>query len=351
MSITNIKYETHDVEPNNKEFKKCIEYAMLIDKNYKRFLPKKPKKSLSFELHNSNSDFANTIRRFLQDEIYVYSMDLNEYDIQTDDEFILNDYIKRKIEYIPILQEFEKFDISKFSIQLYIENKTSNIKPIYTSDLEVLYDNKKYTGDDLFSWNIPILDLRPSKKINIGNISIVSGQSKNDAGKFLLLSNLKYKILDMEPLNKTKYNTTGKSSLNTNPSKFLFKLTNHRNIDPKKIMNLFCNEFIKRLEIILQEIKKIKKEDDEFINNIIKLEKKNNIYFIYLFNEYWTISNVISRYCYLENDNIEFVCSSIIHPTEETSIIKIKDSNYLKILINAINNILNDVKKIQKSFK
>lgn len=350
VKVTNIKYETYDIETNHKEFKKCIEYAKLINSNYKKLLPNKPKKSVTFEIHDTNSDFANMIRRFLQDEIPVYSMGLDDYDIQSDDEFILNDYIKRRIEYIPILQDLEKYDITKFNIHLFIENKTHSNITVYTRDLEILYDNKKYTGADLFSYNIPILELRSSKKININNIKIDKGMAKDDAGKYLLLSNLKYKILDGIPLSKTKYKTTGESSLNSNPRKFLFKLTNHRNIDPKKIMKLCLNEIYTKLNIILTEIKKIKDDDSEFISEIIKLETNDNFKLIYFINEYWTIANVISRYCYLEDNDIDFVCSSILHPTNEISLVKIKSKNYLKILINAINQIIKDIKIFQLIF-
>ena len=350
IKITNIKYETYVVEPKNKEFHKCVEYAKMVNKDYKKLLPNKPKKSVSFEIHNTNSDLANMIRRFLQDEIVVYSMGLNDYDIQSDDAFVVNDQLKRQLENIPILQHLEKYDCDKFTINLFAENKTYSSICIYTRDLEILYDNKKYNGVDLFSLNIPILQLRSSKKININNIKIEKGKAKDDAGKYLLLSNLKYKILDTIPLSKSKYETTGKSSLNSNPSKFLFKLTNHRNFEPEQIMKTCLKDIITKLDIILLEIKKIKDNDTEFVSDIIKLKIVDNFKLIYLFNEYWTISNIISRYCYLEDNDIDFVCSSIIHPTVEISIIKIKSNNYLKILINAIKKIINDIKIVQKGF-
>jgi len=349
VKVTDITYETIPIEPTNESFKKCVEYIKLIGKDYKKMLPKKPKKTVSFEIHNSNSDFANLIRRNLLDEFTVYSMYMSE-TVQYDDSFHLNEVIEKQIEYIPILQDLEKYDIDKFSINLFAENKTYSIITIYSRDLEILYDNKKYAGESLFSDNIPILDLRASKKINITGIKICKGKAKDDSGKYLLLSNLKYKILDVIPLNKTKYETTGESSLNSNPSKFLFKLTNHRNIEPKKIMKICLGSIQKKLETILSEITKIKDSDTEYISDIIKFEILDNFKLIHFFGEYWTISNVISRYCYIEDNDIEFVCSSITHPTTEISIVKIKSNNYLKILINAVRNIINDVNIMEKSF-
>lgn len=350
IKVVNIKYETEPVEPKNKNFLQCVEYAKLITDDYKKYLPNKPKESVLFELHNTTSDMANTIRRFLCDEIYVYSMTLNEYDIKTNDAFILNDYIKKKIESIPIMQDMEKYDIDKFTINLYFENITTNCMNIYTRDFEILYDNKPYSGDDFFSNNINIFSLKPAKKIKITNIKITKGIAKDDANKFLLLSNIKYKILDSEPLYKTKLKKTGESSLNSNPSKFLFKLTNHRNIKPKKILNMCFDEIIKRFDVINSDIKNIKESDMSYISELIKLASIGKFKLIYLINEYWTIANVISRYCYLQDKDIDFVCSSIIHPTTEISIIKIKHKNYLKVITNAIEHIIKDIKKIKSYF-
>ena len=74
IKVINVKYEIEPVEPKNKNFLKCVEYAKLVTDDYKKYLPNIPKESVSFELHNTTSDMANTIRRFLCDEIPVYSM-------------------------------------------------------------------------------------------------------------------------------------------------------------------------------------------------------------------------------------------------------------------------------------
>ena len=282
---------------------------------------------------------------------YLYiACHIDEYDIKTDDEFILNDYIKKRIESIPITQNMENYDIDKFAINLHRENATTECMNIYTRDFDILYDNKPYTGVHFFSENINVFSLKPIKKINITNIQITKGIAKDDASKFLLLSNITYKILDSKPLEKDKFKKTGESSLNSNPSKFLFKLTNHRNFKLKKILNICFNNIVNRLDNINTDIKKIKESDVGYISDIIKLETVGKFKLIYLIDEYWTISNVISRYCYLQDKDIDFVCSSIIHPTTEMSIIKIKHKNYLKILTNSIENIIKDMKKIKSSF-
>jgi DNA-directed RNA polymerase subunit L len=351
VKIVNIKYDTEPVEPNNKNFLKCIEYAKLITKDYKKFLPNKPKESVSFELHNATSDLANTIRRFLCDEIYVYSMTVDEDNIKTTDPFILSDYVKKRIESIPILQNMETQDIEKFDIHLYYENLTTECANVYTRDFEILYNGKKYSGVDFFSDNICIFSIKPTKKININGITISRGIAKDDANQFLLLSNIQYKILDVKPLDKSKHSTEGESSLNSCPSKFLFKLTNHRNIEPKKILKMCFDLIISRFENINSDIKNIKDDDLEYLSELLKLETSGNFKLIHLIGEYWTISNVIARYCYIQDKDIDFVCSSIIHPTTEVSIIKIKHKNYLKVISSAISDIIKDIKTIKDYFK
>lgn len=351
VKVVNIKYEVEPIEPKNANFLKCLEYAKLMTDDYKKYLPDKSKESVSFELHDTTSDMANAIRRFLHDEIEVYSMTLNESDIDTDDPFILTDHIKQRIEAVPITQDIEKYNMEKFTINLSSHNLTTEVMDIYTRDFEILYDGKKFKGDHFFSNNIHVFSLKTTKKIKISNIKIIKGIAKDNYGKFVFLSNIKYKILDTKPLEKTKYKRTGESSLNSTPSKFLFKLTNHRNIDPKKIMIMCLDSIINRIENLNSDVAKIKETETNYVSNLIKLENVGNFMLLHLINEYWTLSNLVSRYCYLQDKDIEFVCSSIIHPTTEVSIVKIKHKNYLKIILNALNEILKDLKTIKSSFK
>jgi hypothetical protein len=133
VSNVNIDAITYDSK-HFKDFDKCVEYIKLINPDYKQFLPKNPSHRVQFELTNTNPDFANCIRRFLLDEIFVNSMSVNINDIKTDDKFILSDLLKKNIELVPLTQ-IE--DCKSVSFSVNKTNETDDIICVYTRDIEV----------------------------------------------------------------------------------------------------------------------------------------------------------------------------------------------------------------------
>jgi DNA-directed RNA polymerase subunit L len=319
--------------------------------DYKKYIPKNPKQCLSFELEDATSDLANCIRRYLIDEIPVYSMDVNEEDIESDDRFILTDFLKKNIELIPFLQDITDKEANDMTMSLHVENKTDDVISVYSGDIEIL-DKKKNVLDNskYFTTTIPIIKLRSGTMINIKNITITSGIGKINSGKFILLSNILYEILDVVPLEENKFSRTGVSSLVSNPLHFRFGLTTHRNKDIKKIMPTCCTLIIKTMEKIKVELSKIKESDTIYFSDIIELETKGDVKLFYLKGEYWTIANIISKYCYLTFKDIQFVCSAIMHPSSEVSIVKIKHDESVKLILSAIELIIADIETINKSF-
>lgn len=350
--IKNVKISTIEYNKKNfKDFDKCIEYIKLIKPDYKKFLPSKPLHQVQFEITNTVSDFANCIRRFLLDEINVYSMDVDESNILTDDRFILGDVLKKNIELIPLLQELTDIESNNLKMSITVENKTDDMMTIYSRDIVVSdKKNKKYANEKYFSLNIPLMQLRSNTTLKVSDISVVKGLGKNDAGKFCLLANMSYEILDIQPFEESKYETRGKSSLNSNPSHFKLSYKTHRNIDPKKIMILCCNAIADRMIAIQKELACIKSDDVIYFSDLIELEIRGDVKLYHFKGEYWTIANIIARYCYIEFKEIKFVCPCIIHPSKEESVVKIKHPDSLKILNMAINHILADVAIVKKAF-
>lgn len=346
VKVKNIKYSDVPFESKDKNFLKCVEYIKSVSPDYKKYLPKQDKQRVSFELTDANSDLANTIRRFLLDEIPVLSMHLDEKNIVSDDTFILTDYLKKNIEMIPILQ-----DVYDIKIHLDIENHTDEIISVYSRDITISdTKGKSLDSDKYFSGTIPIINLRPAKSLKISNIQIVSGMGKNDSGKFIFLSNINYEILDIEPVTETKHETKGVSSLDSNPKHFKITCTTHRNIDPKKIMKICCDKITERLTQLLNELEMINNETTVHFSELLNVETKGDVKLFHLIGEYWTISNVISRYCYLLNSEIQFVCSSIVHPSIEESIVKITHPQAVKIMKDSVKKIITDVSLVKKAF-
>ena len=352
IKIKNVKIE--EITYDNKHFKdfdKCVEYLKLIDSDYKKYLPSKPQHYVQFEITETVSDFANCIRRFLLDEIVVYSMHIDEIDIVTNDKFILSDVLKKNIELIPFQQKMTDDESTDLLLTLLVENNTDDIMTVYSRHL-VITDkkNKKLDSEKYFSMNIPLMQLRTNTSLEVKDITIVKGCGKKDAGKFCLLANLSYEIMDVMPVEENKYETKGQSSLNSEPAHFKISYKTHRNIDPKKVMTLCCDGIIDRLTSIQKELSNITNETIVHFSDLIDVESKGDVKLFHFKGEYWTIANIIARYCYLEFKEIKFVCSCIIHPSTEESIVKIRHGESVKILNAAIKHILADMTIVRKAF-
>jgi DNA-directed RNA polymerase subunit L len=115
-------------------------------------------------------------------------------------------------------------------------------------------------------------------------------------------------------------------------------------------MNLCCDGIIERLSLIQKELSNITNDTMVHFSDLVDLESKGDVKLFHFKGEYWTIANIIARYCYLEFKEIKFVCACIIHPSTEESIVKIRHNESVKILITAIKHILADIAIVQKAF-
>ena len=350
MKVKNFKFTEISIDKRIKNFEKCIEYLKLVDIDYKKYLPKKPIHKVEFELTETNVDFANCVRRFLLDEINVFSMNVDEESIITDDKFILSDLLKKNIELIPFQQELTDNEYKKLKMSIDITNTTEDIITVYSRDISVNLEGKELDNEKYFSTNIPLINLRSNTKLAVNVINITSGYGKQDAGKFSLLSNLSYEIMDVKPLDETKFNKSGNSSLVSNPKHFKLSYKTHRNIKPKNVMILCCEHITKRMNTILQELNKMNNKILVYFSDLIELETKDQIKLYHFKNEYWSIANIISRYCYINYTDIKFVCSCIIHPSIEESIVKINHPESNDMMINSVKKIIADVELLKKTF-
>lgn len=352
VKVKNVKVETISFDKKSfKDFDKCVSFVKSLGHDYKKYLPTKPKHKVVLELIDTTSDFANCIRRYLLDEIPVFSMDVDESNLVTDDKFILSDILKKNIELVPFQQNLTQNEINDLRISLIYENKTDELDQIYSRHITITDNkNKKLNNDNYFSPNIPLIKIRPNKSIELKNITISHGCGKQDSGKYCLLSNLSYEILDTIPFDESKFGKSGESSLNSDPRYFKISYTTHRNIEPKKIMIMCCDAITETFNRIQKELSNVKNSDKVYFSELLEVESKDDMKLFHFKNEYWTIANIISRYCYLEFKEIKFVCACITHPSIEESIVKIKHTEPVKIMSSAIKQILIDIAIVRKSF-
>lgn len=346
VKVKNIQIKKVGIDVKSKDYLNCIKYINMVGEDPKKYIPTRPKETMSFELTDTNVDLANTIRRYLHDEIKVCSMHVEESNIISNDEFILSDYLKKNIELIPFMQHIEEKEASNIKLSIDIHNTSDKIIQIYSRD--ILCNGK--SSEKYITQTIPIITLRPTKRLIVNDITLCYGIGKDDMGKFSSFSNIKYKIMDAKPLNLTRYDRTGESSMVSKPSHFFISITTHRNASTKKIMKKCINGIISDIQQYQKDFANIKKNDITYFSDILELEVKGAIYIYHFKGQYWTMANLISKYCYLEDETIPFVCSSIIHPSCEESLLKIKHIDSLAVINNAFKKMLSEFEYINKQF-
>lgn len=380
-TIKNIK--TSQTTLNNKLLEK---YINAINRKYgekyaESLLPISTKYIVDFEIHNTNSGFANAVRRSLHN-IFTLCLDLQMSDIETNDDFIsgISDALVKNINLIPINQESEIFDKEqidnlhnnsdihdyhsefyddkvkqiniKYNITMNVYNDTPNIIDVLVSNFNITTMNKQPVANNLLfiEPNSVVVRLRPGKFLNLKNIKIIAGHKSYDAGKFTLLNNIRYKPLDVNNFNQ--FDKTGERSIISNPTKFHIGFTTTGNISPKRVIQLTQNYLLNRLITTKQKI-------TDFIeacskNKDITHYKGNNYmvditdaYHLYKFNEqYLTEVNMISRQCYELDKSIIYCTSGVDRYDSEHAFIKLKHPNPNKLLIDSIDICIANVNKI-----
>lgn len=340
FSITNISSEeiTYAQLIKDNKMKLCMKLA----NSYKNLLPQGKKYKIRITINNSNAAFANMIRRCLIGELPIKALDFDEFeDFESSDKYILNDYIKRQIELIPVHQSIKLNEV----FSLYKENHTDDLVDIKSGDI-VNDGGKKYFDD-----NIVLCRLRPGMYVKIDNIKIVQDNTNKNYAKFASISNSYFKILDQVPYDE--YTEKGQSSLIYEPGKFELGYTTYRNIDdPFYFIKLCIDVLLKRLELLIEEIEFIDEEEKSYYSDFIELLHFENYVEIILKEEYITIPRVIVNYIYnLTKGDIKYVSSSIEHPEKNLGKIRIAHPQYIELINKALNNIIKDLHVFKSMLK
>lgn len=322
MEIKNIKTKEYSIDSNNTYFNDIIKKNNLS-------LPIFNKESIEFDLINSNEAFANGIRRIFNDELLVNVLDVNIYDLKTDDKYILPDNIIERLNLIPVKQDIPKDTL--FNINVI--NNTSDIMKIYTKDM---VNKKKEDKNVYFNTNILICTLKPNHYLYINNIKINSNYGYID-NKYSMGS-YNYEIIN------TDFNIP---SLNNNITDFRIELITNGNIKLDRLIVLIYDCLHIRLKYIQDSINNYNinlnsTDINKLINDIFIIEN-NNIYEIHINNEYHTIGNLITKYVFNLDPNIELINYKLEHPLRHKIIINIKHNEYKKIINDSIEKIIKDL--------
>jgi DNA-directed RNA polymerase subunit L len=328
MEVKHIKINDYSIKYNDSKYKNIID-------SYKHLIPKFSKSGIQFQLLNSNEAFANSIRIVFNDELLVNYLNVSIFDINTDDKYILSDNIADRIASIPLKQEIN----IKKTYKLNVINNSNDIIKVYSGEIK----NHDNSNVDDFNSNIVICTLKPNKYIIINNIKIGNDYGYNNS--IYSIGSFKYQIINTD---------FTELSLNTESKDFELELITNGNINLSNLINKIYDNLYFRLKKLQNDINAYKLENHssditKILTDVFIINTDNNIYEIHIVNEYNNIGNLITRYVYNLNPEIELINYKLEHPLRHKIVINIKHSQYKKIINDAINNIIKDLDIFKKS--
>lgn len=277
----------------------------------KDYYPDLLHKRLSFNLSNSNVAFANAIRRCCINELEMKYLNVSNFALT--EKYNIPQVIENRINQIPLLQIIS--DDKTFKLK--VSNDSDENLDVYTSS----FNCKPY-----FNENIKICTIRPNSKLEI-ELDVKKNTGIKD-GKFSACS-VVYNILDID---------TKTSTLNQHNKEFYISIETNGNIEPKEIINICVDSLTRRLNNIKNDIK------DKKINIII-----NNEILQYQINgESHTISNLLTQYIYQLYPTIDLINDEYITVPDDKFYLCIVHQDPEKVIITAIDKIIDDLQKFNK---
>lgn len=310
-----------------------------------KHLPTDVPKDLSFELHNTTSELANALRRCINSELTVMIMDFEPQDLSTDDSFIITHELRKRINYIPIRQ------ISTITFGLNVHNTTDEIIPVYSSRIKDTANKKKDSSDKKkdkeksFSETFILTYLRPGKRLIINNIHIISGQSYNSHSAFSFEGKVGYKCLNLPDKNENTL-TKPVSMIDTQTS-YKISVPRQKYIDPVSIVKMTLKCLNNKLDTIY---KIVDSSSVNFYSSEMEITYIKDKAIFKIFNETYTIGNLLSRYGFIVDTTIENIHCIKLHPSFNYINVEIHHTDPRSIMLLAINLIRKELDNIDKAF-
>lgn len=315
---------------------------------------------VTMDIQNVPVAYINAIRRVSLDELVGYALQvpINTDWSETDDVFMLPQFIIQRINLIP-LKSMINIDVTNIKFDLIIKNNTVDVLPVYSSDLKLVSGKLL---EPIFNSTFKICILQPNKQIVIKGIYISSDMGKNNIAYQRACCSM-YKHLDIDEYDRkethlmkgSQVDNSGYkiSSMISNPQHHLFKcIIPATNNNPKEIISLFtdvCINIKKRLQFILSFIESadIKVQGIEY--SVYQLIE-NGVYecVLTIINETYTIGELLKRTTfdlYPDIINVKYIILS--HENSLKMVIQYKE-HVTKILKNVILTCINQFESLQK---
>jgi DNA-directed RNA polymerase subunit L len=312
--VKNIKSNSYPISKETKELFKQIGAL--------RHLPTAVPRDISFELHNTTTVLANSIKRCMNSEIPVLIMNFEQDDVSTDDDFIIRHEICKRVNLIPIRQ------ISGVKFSLNVKNDTDQIIPVFSRSIIVI-EEKTTTVDskeEMFSPTQIICYLRPGKVMVIDNIHVKSGTSYADYVSHSFPGKIGFECIDEKEL--------ARSSLVATPTSYRITVPRQKFVDPKHIVKLALSTLLGKLDRIRGHVDG--NTDDFYSVDNVEITRIKELTRYKLIGETYTVGNLLSTYGYLSDSSITHIHCIKQHPSHNFVIVEIHHSNPKAIMLSAI---------------
>lgn len=288
---------------------------------------------MNFNILNTRPSVVNGLRRTIGYEMDMFVLSCKRKHFDTDDDFIIFEEIKNKIEMIKIKQ------ISNMSFYIDLKNNTDEIIDVYYGDIK----EYKNSGEELFRPDMVLTNLNPGKYLKIDNIKPILGNSETASTRHQINGNLGYECLDLRDYKDTP------SSMVMPQKNYKITIRPQGYFHPTDIIRLATKTIINRIENI-QKILIENKNNETFSTKKIILEKEKENFYIYtLMNETNTIGNLISEM--VREDNGSFITFQHEHQEDSHIFIKLRTSkNPNNIILPSLKKLIEEFKTINKSF-
>jgi DNA-directed RNA polymerase subunit L len=303
-------------------------------------LPSAPWYDVSFILHNSNSAFANAVRRALVEEVECRAFHCEYADIETDDDFIsgLVDVLQKNINLLPAYQTIDKEKLS-----LNVVNASNVMLRITSGHFE--------NWEKVFPHgNILIASLRPGKYLKIKNVHVVRGNAVENAGKFTLLNNVTYEPLNVVPYDQ--FTRKGVRAAETEYKDFRISFTTASNIEPITVIERVCDAISADLLDMKEKISLYAEaaDGDLYSGFDCHVEKVDDVTKYTFINVYLTACRAVAAAVYELDNSIPFITATVERYDMRNGVIRINHVEKNKILLKAIQVLLEQLDTLKKSF-
>lgn len=333
MSVVSVKVELS----GDKEIK--LPKSLDTEEN-RALIPVLRHYNVSVHLKKVSTAISNGLVRTMMDEIVVKTLEFDKDDIKTDDENIMWASVQKTVQSIRLNQEVPKN--ARFSLKFV--NSSAEPLMVRSGDLKT---NHKLTVIP-FNSTFRIVTVREGRMLEINNIRVEENQGRNYSyGQYSAVSNCGHKPLDVEIFNRGE----GTDVFVSNPREYEINFGTNGNVKPKWVLMSACQSIYNRANKLAKELEVVSdKTQLKYTSDIMDINQEDELTHFTFKGETHTICNLIRYFIYEKHPTIALSNYEITHPTEMNSVYRLISQNPKKIMLEALENIVDMFQSLEKQF-